>query len=144
MKKPCSGIMVDVIDKNGELFYKGTDIATKEKTFIVSTGKSTKETTLYLGLFHAILSVLSDFNGQVVYTTDKDTLNRLNAKKTAKTNNLKWDSEKVKDMMQRLTPKIEEMDFAWYGSDEIIVNATMSVKLWDKNIWGELNNNSKI
>ena len=140
MKKPTFGIAVDASTRGnpGPSEYKGIDLATGKILFHIKIGVATNNITEFIALSHAVLKASKEGIKTDIYTDSITALSWLR-KKTANSNLIPGrNTQTAIDILKRVEDALRPLDIVKAGSDELLVNATISVLKWYTSEWGEI------
>jgi len=140
MKKPTNGIAVDASTRGnpGPSEYKGVDISTNKVMWHIKIDVATNNITEFLALSHAVLMAVK-YNMTTDIYTDSITAISWLLKKQANSN-LKpgRNTTLAIDYLSRAENALKALKIEKKGSDELLINDTISVLKWYSSEWGEI------
>ncbi len=140
MKKPTTGIAVDASTRGnpGPSEYKAVDIATNKVLWHIKIDVATNNITEFLALSHAVLFTAKQKMVVDIYTDSVTAISWL-LKKRANSNLTPGRNTALAiDYLSRAESALSDVKIEKKGSDELLINDTISVLKWYSSEWGEI------
>ena len=140
MKRPITGIAVDASTRGnpGPSEYKGVDIATGKTIFHVKIGVATNNITEFIALSHAVIKAKQDDIKVDIYTDSITAIAWLYKRKANSNLTPGRNTSQAIEYIERVEAVLKNMDITKAGSDELLINAKISVLKWYTSEWGEI------
>lgn len=140
MNRPTSGIAVDASTRGnpGPSEYRGVAVSSKEILFHVKIGIATNNITEFIALSHAVFLAINKGLTCDIYTDSITALSWLKNKRANSKLTLSRNTQMAVEYLERVEAALQKLDIEKIGTDEILINKTVSVLKWYTSEWGEI------